>query len=120
MQERLKELPKKFLEYWNKWTSKQKTIIITAISVVIVLIAVLVAILGRTKYTELGTFEDTKTASQVVSLLKESAIETKLASDNLTVMVDEEMYMDAIMTVSVSDMVGEEFGLDDLLNNSLT
>lgn len=120
MQERLKELPKKFLEYWNKWTSKQKTIIISAISVIIVLVAVLVAILGRTKYMELGTFEDTKTASQVVSLLKESAIETKLASDNLTVMVDEEKYMDAVMTVSVSDMVGEEFGLDDLLNNELT
>lgn len=120
MQERLKELPKKFLEYWNKWTSKQKTIIISAISVVIVMIAVFVMVLGRTKYTELGTFEDTKTASQVVSLLKESAIETKLASDNLTVMVDEEMYMDAVMTVSVSDMVGTEFGLEDLLNNDLT
>jgi len=120
MQERLKELPKKFLEYWNKWTSKQKTIIISAVAVVIVMIAIFVMVLGRTKYTELGTFEDTKTASQVVSLLKESSIETKLAADNLTVMVDEEMYMDAVMTVSVSDMVGEEFGLDDLLNNDLT
>ena len=41
MQERLKELPKKFLEYWNKWTSKQKTIIISAVGGVVVLIAVL-------------------------------------------------------------------------------
>ena len=105
MQERLKELPKKFLEYWNKWTSKQKTIIISAISVVIVMIAVLVVVLGRTKYVELDTFEDTKTASNVVSLLKENTIETKLASDNMTVMVDEEKYMDAVMVVSLSDMI---------------
>ena len=120
MQERLKELPKKFLEYWNKWTSKQKTIIISAVAVVIVMIAIFVMVLGRTKYTELNTFEDTRTASQVVSLLKENAIETKLAADNLTVMVDEEMYMDAVMAVSVSDMVDQGFGIDDLLNNELT
>ena len=62
MQERLKELPKKFLEYWNKWTSKQKTIIISAIAAVIVLVAILVAVLGRTKYVEVGTFDDTKTS----------------------------------------------------------
>jgi len=120
MQERLKELPKKFLEYWNKWTSKQKTVIIGAILGIIILIAIFVMIMGRTKYTELSTFEDTKTASQVVALLKENTIETKLASDNLTVMVDEEKYMDAVMAVSVSDMVEQGFTMDDLLNNELT
>ncbi len=121
MQERLKEIPKKFLEYWNKWTSKQKTIIISAVLAVIVLIAILVAVLGRTKYVALDTFEDTKTASQVVSLLKDSAISTKLASDNLTVMVDEEKYGDAIMAVAVSDLVQEDVvSLTDLLTNSLT
>ena len=120
MQERLKELPKKLLEYWNKWTSKQKTIIISSIAVVIVMIAIFVMVLGRTKYTELSTFEDTKTASQVVSLLRENYITTKLDADNLTVMVDEEMYMDAVMVVSVSDMVEQGFTIDDLLNNELT
>ncbi len=121
MQERLKELPKKFLEYWNKWTSKQKTIIISSIAVVIVMIAIFVMVLGRTKYVELGSFENTKTATKVVSLLKENSIETKLASDKLTVMVDEEKYMDAVMAVSVSDMVSEdEFSMADLLDNDLT
>ena len=120
MQERLKEIPKKLLEYWNKWTSKQKTIIISAISVVIVMIAVLVFVLGRTKYVELDTFEDTKTASNIVSLLRENAIETKLSSDNMTVMVDEEKYMDAVMVVSVSDMVETGFSLDDLFDTDLT
>ncbi|MBP3569496.1 MAG: hypothetical protein J6K04_10065 [Lachnospiraceae bacterium] len=120
MQEKVKELPKRFLEYWNKWTSKQKTIIISVLAAVIVMIAVLVMVLGRTKYVALDTFEDTRTASNVVSLLKENAITTKLDSDNLTVMVDEEKYMDAVMVVSVSDMVEEGFTIDDLLSNELT
>ena len=120
MQERLKELPKKFLEYWNKWTSKQKTIIISAVSAVIIMIAILVFILGRTKYVELYQYEDTKTASNVISLLKDSEIATRLGSDNLTVMVDETKYADAIMAVSVSDLVDDGFSIDDMLNNSLT
>ena len=120
MQDRFKELPKKFLEYWNKWTSKQKTIIISAISVVIIMVAVFVLVLGRTKYVELDSFEDTKTASNIVSLLRENAIETKLSSDNTTVMVDEEKYMDAVMVVSLSDMVEEGFTIDKLLDNDIT
>ncbi len=120
MQERLMEIPKKLLEYWNKWTTKQKTIIISVVSAVIIMIAILVWILGRTKYTELYQYDNTATASNVISLLKESDIATRLGSDNLTVMVDEKKYADAIMAVSVSDLVDDGFGIDDMLNNSLT
>ncbi|MBO5354291.1 MAG: hypothetical protein J6J42_13790 [Lachnospiraceae bacterium] len=120
MQERLKELPKKFLEYWNKWTSKQKTIIISAVSAVIIMVAILVVVLGRTSYVELDTFEDTKTASNIISLLRENEIDAKLASDNLTVMVDEEKQMDAMMAVSVSDLVESGFDWQDMLDTSLT
>lgn len=121
MQERLKELPKKFLEYWNKWTSKQKTIVISVLVGVIVLIAVFVMVLGRTKYVALDTFADTKTASQVVSVLKDSSISSKLGGDNLTVMVDEDRYGEAVMAVAVSDLIEEgRVTLNDLFDNELT
>lgn len=120
MQERLKELPKKFLEYWNKWTSKQKTIIISSVAAVLLLIGILVFVLGRTKYVELYRYGDTKTASQIVTLLKGNSIATKLASDNLTVMVDETAYSDAIMQVATSDLADSSFGIDGLLDTSIT
>lgn len=120
MQERLKEIPKKFLEYWNKWTSKQKTIIISAVSVVIVLIGILVFVMGRTKYIQLNTFETTRTASEVVNLLRDNSITVKLSSDNKTVMVDEEQYSEAIMITATSEIAGDEFGIDDLLDTSIT
>lgn len=120
MQERLKELQKKFLEYWNKWTKKQKAIIIGSIAVVILMLVILVAVLGRTKYVELGKFDATKTASEVVSLLRENEITTKLSADNKTVMVDTEKYSDAIMIVSTSELTKDEFDIDDLLNTSIT
>ena len=120
MQEKLKELPKKFLEYWNKWTSKQKTIVISAVSAVLLLIAIIVIILGRTKYVELYKYDGTKTASQVVTLLKDNGISTKLALDNQTVMVDEKRYSEAIMTVATSDLAESSFGINGLLDTSIT
>lgn len=120
MLERLKELPKKFLEYWNKWTSKQKTIIISSIAAVILLIGILVFVLGRTKYIEFYTYTDTKTASQVVTLLEENTIQAKLGSDNMTVLVDEKAYSDAIMKVSTSELADASFGIDGLLDTSIT
>ena len=120
MQERLKELPKRFLEYWNKWNSKQKTIIISSISAVIIMVAILVAVLGRTVYVDLYTFETTKTASEVVSLLREQEITTKLGADNVTVKVDEKSYADAMMAVSTSDITDSGFSWEDMLNTSLT
>lgn len=120
MQERLKELPKKFLEYWNKWTSKQKTIVVSAVSGVILLIGILIFVLGRTKYVDLYTYSDTKTASQVVTLLRDNSITTKLGSDNLTVKVDEKRYSEAIMAVSTSDLAESSFGIQGLLDTSIT
>ncbi len=120
MQERLKELPKRFLEYWNKWNSKQKTIIISSISAVIIMVAILVAVLGRTVYVDLYTFETTKTASEVISLLRENQITTKLGADNLTVKVDEKSYADAMMAVSTSEITDSGFNWEDMLNTSLT
>lgn len=120
MQERLKELPKKFLEYWNKWTSKQKTIVVSAVSGVILLIGILVFVLGRTKFVDLYTYQDTKTASQVVTLLQGNSITTKLASDNLTVKVDEKRYSEAIMAVATSDLAESSFGIQGLLDTSIT
>lgn len=120
MQERLKEIPKKLLEYWNKWTSKQKTVVISVVSAVIVMIAILVAVLGRTKYVELDTFADTKTAGSVISLLRESTITTKLGSDNVTVLVDEEQYADAMMAVAASELTETGFDWKEMLNTSIT
>ena len=38
MQERIKQIPTKFVEFWNKYTGVQKTIIISVICVVLLAI----------------------------------------------------------------------------------
>ncbi|MDD5900459.1 MAG: hypothetical protein PUC73_06135 [Lachnospiraceae bacterium] len=120
MQERLKQLPKRLLELWNKYTSKQKTIIVSVFSGVVLALAILIVLLSRTKYVTLSTFETTNMATGVVQLLGENGIKYKLLNDNLTVEVDKKRQTDAIVLVAQSDLQDTGFGIDDLLNTSIS
>lgn len=120
MQERLKELPKRLLELWNKYTSKQKTIIVSVFSGVVLALAVLIVLLSRTKYVTLSTFETTNIATGVVQLLDENGIKYKLLDDNLTVEVDRKRQTDAVVLVAQSDLEKDGFGINDLLSTSIS
>ena len=120
MQERLKQLPKRLLELWNKYTSKQKTIIVSVFSGVVLALAILIVLLSRTKYVTLSTFETTNIATGVVQLLDENGIKYKLKDDKLTVEVDEKRQTDAVVLVAQSDLEDDGFGIDDLLNTSIS
>ncbi len=120
MPEQIKNIYKKALEYWNKWTTKQKTIIISVFAGVIVAVSLLVFLLGRTHYTELYKFDSTENASRAVSTLKNAGYISKLGSDGMTVMVDEDYYVEAVTTIYSSDIGDDGFSIDDLLDTSLT
>ncbi len=120
MKERIKQLPKRLLEIWNKYTSKQKTIIISVVSAVVLALVILIVLLSRTKYVTLSTFESTKVATGVVQLLDDNGIKNRLLDDELTVEVDRKKQTDAIVLVSQSDLEQTGFGVDDLLNTSIS
>ncbi len=120
MQERLKQLPKRLLELWNKYTSKQKTIIISVFSGVVLALAILIVLLSRTKYVTLSTFQTTTVATGVVQILDENGIKYRLLDDNLTVEVDEKRQTDALVLVTQSDLEKTGFGINDLLNTSIS
>ena len=120
MQERLKQLPKRLLELWNKYTSRQKTIIISVFSGVVLALAILIVLLGRTKYITLSTFETKNVATGVVQLLKDNGIKHRLLEDQLTVEVDRKRQTDALVLVTQSDLEKTGFGINDLLNTSIS
>ena len=120
MAERLKQIPKQLLEFWNKYTARQKTILISVVSVIIIAFVVLIVITGRVEYGELTITETTKEASEVVELLESENIKYKLGSDRLTVSVDLKRYSDAVLLLASNDMPSTGITLDELLNNSLS
>lgn len=120
MTERLKQIPVKALEFWNKYTSKQKTIIISVISAIILAIALLVFFLSRTQYGQVASFQDTKDTNALVQVLDDKGIKHKESADGKIVYVDKKNMTNAILAMSENDIPSSGMTWDDALNNDMS
>ena len=57
-------------EWWKKCSVKQRTLVISAMAVIVLALAILAAVMSRPKMVTLITCEDAKQASQVKELLE--------------------------------------------------
>ena len=95
MADRLKEIPAKILEWWNKFTAKQKTIIIAIAAVVIFTFAIIIYAFTRPQYTRFGVYSDATEAAEVIKILDEAGIAHKDSSDLLTIEVEKSQVPEA-------------------------
>ncbi|MFT4146780.1 MAG: flagellar M-ring protein FliF C-terminal domain-containing protein [Mobilitalea sp.] len=120
MADRAKQLLKQLLDIWNKYTTKQKTIIISVVCVVILAFALLITLMQRTEYEKLTIAETTKDASDIVKLLENEGITHKVDKDNVTIYVDSEQKTDAVFLMASNDMPSTGIAIEELFNNSLS
>lgn len=123
MAERFRQIPQMFLEFWNKYTSKQKTIIISVIAAVIFTLAVLIAIFSRTQYQQLESYETTKEAAEAMTVLQENNINVKASGNDATVInVDKKQYYDAKLILGQNNLTSssKQDYSDFLFNNSMS
>lgn len=120
MRERLQQIPKNFLEFWNKYTSKQKTIIISVICVLILAIALLVYFLNRPSYIKLQVFDNVEDASTMVNTLKENSIKYRTSNDGKTIYVDEGSSTDALYLMSDTNLISSGMSWDTALTSSMS
>ncbi len=112
MAERLQELWKRVLEWWNRFTAKQKTFIIISCVAVAVLIAGLVTLLTREQYVLLSNCENTKEASQITALLDGEGITYEISDDGLQIKVLEEQQSAARLLLGANDIVSTGYTMD--------
>ena len=69
MPEQVKKILDRLAEWWKKFNTKQKTLLISLTAVVILALAILAVVVSRPTYTTLIDCENTKQASQVKEIL---------------------------------------------------
>lgn len=121
MQERLKNFLNKLLELWNKYTKKQKAIILSSVGVVVVMVVLLVYFLGRTTYVYWQTFDDLTKVQAVDEVLTQAGIAHRIGDDSSTVYVDSTKTVQANLAVVNSDAMSDNrLSLSDLLDNDMS
>ncbi len=117
----LKSLPPKFMEWWNKFTSKQKTAIIAIALGVIVAFAILITVVTRTQYVVLMTCTDTAQASEVENTLKGADIQYKVSDNALVFSVNKKQLSEANLALGSSGIIADEYSsLGDVVGGSLS
>lgn len=88
MVDRLKEILQKILDWWNKFTSRQKTIIVSITAAVIFTFALIVYFISRPEYIQLYACQSSVEAARIVEILNEAGIKHRESDDGLIIEVD--------------------------------
>ncbi len=120
MADRLKAILNRIVEWWNKFTPKQKTIIVCAFAGVILAIGVLSYVLSRPDYAVVKVCESTAIAAEVTELLESNEITNYTSKDALTVYVLEEQLSQARLVLGANDISSEGFGIEDVTSGGFS
>lgn len=120
MQERLKEIPTRLMEFWKKYSSKQKTIIIAVICLVLLAIGITAYLVSRPTYTKFQVFNELKDASAMTDALNEQGITYKTSNDGLTIFVKQSDMTEAFYTMSDNNLVDTGYTWDKAFDNSMS
>lgn len=83
MQERIQGIPKRVLEWWGKFSVKQKTLIASVAVFFAVAMAIVVKILTTPTMVPIRNCEDTKEAAEVKELLDGEGIKFEVSNNGL-------------------------------------
>lgn len=122
MMDRLIAIKDKLLAFWDKYTTKQKTLIISVVLAIFFAIVLLGYFLTRPVYTELVKLSG-DTASTFDSALSSGGIDYKKESDskgNTVFSVEQSQYSDAVLLMGENKITDTEMSWDDAFNNDMT
>lgn len=120
MPERLREILQRVLDWWNKFTSRQKTIIIALAATVVFAFAIIIYITSQPKYVDLYASENAAKAAEVQALLDGANINYKASADGLKFSVESSQYQTAVWTLGASGVGADEYTVQQALNGSIS
>lgn len=119
--DKLKALPPKILEWWNKFSSKQKTAIIGVTVGVILAFALLITLMSRTQYVTLVTCDNTAQASEVRDILDGGEdLNYKVSDSGLVFSISKTQLSEANLLLGANNVMSDTFKLEDVVSGGLT
>lgn len=120
MPERIQNTINRIIEWWKKFTSRQKAIMISMAVVVVVAISILLFVVTRPKWVVLKVASDAKEAQNIQNLLKDNKITFEQSKDGMTFSIHEEDSSQAQILLGTNDISSEGYSIDDVVNGSFS
>ena len=120
MREKVKEIPEKFKVFWDKYTSKQKTIVIAIICVVLIAIGVVAWLASRPTWSKFQGFDSVDDANTMTKALDDQSITWKASSDGKTIYVHQDDMTNALYAMSDNGLTDKGYTWDAAFDNSMS
>lgn len=112
--DKVKEILGKVLEWWNKFTSKQKTAIVGVSAAAVLLLVIVITLLTRDQYTLLKECESAAVSSEVISVLEGADIKYKTSDDALRVFVVTDQISQARLAIGSAGIISDAYSIDNV------
>ena len=120
MADKLKEIPGKILEWWNKFTNKQKTVIIAIVAIVIFTFVIIIYTFSRPQYSRLDTYDSSQEAADVIKILDDAGITHKESVDLRTIEVESSQLAQANYALAAGGYTPGNLKYSDVVQNSMS
>ena len=120
MQERIKEIPTKLVEFWKKYSSRQKTIIIAVICIVLLAIGLTAYFVSRPTWVQFQRYSNIDDANAMSKALTDGGIAYDTSDDGLTIYVHKSDMTKALYAMSENGLSDTGYTWDQAFDNSMS
>ncbi len=120
MPEQIQNILNRISEWWKKFTTRQKALIISIAAVVVAAIAILVFVVSRPEKYTLITAKNAEEASQVKALLEGENISYEQSQDGMTFTIDRNDEANASILLGTNDIPSNGYKLSDVFDGGFS
>ncbi|MBR5421322.1 MAG: flagellar M-ring protein FliF [Lachnospiraceae bacterium] len=109
-----RSLPRRFLDWWEKFSSRQKIIIaVLAVASLAAFVALIIAI-TRPEYVTIHTAANAKEAQEVIDLLTGDDISYQTSEDGLKISIKRQDYTKAVLLLGSNSISTDNYSIDNV------
>ena len=120
MPEAIQNILNRIKEWWLKFTTKQKAIIISAVAIVIIALVILAYVVTRPTWITLATATSAEQASKIKELLDGENIEYQTSQDGMTYSVKTEDEANANILLGTNSIPSKGYSINDVIDGSFS
>jgi len=120
MAERIRALLEKLKAWWDKFTPRQKTLIVCAVAGVIVGLTILITAITAPKYTTLIVCDNTKQASEIKDLLDSNSMTYQISDDGLKIDILQEQLSSATLLLGANNYPTYGYDIENVFSGGFS
>ncbi len=109
-----RSLPKRLLDWWEKFSKRQKIIIAILAVLTIAAFIGLVVWITRPEYVKIHTASSAKEAQEVIDLLTGDEIAYKTSEDGLSISINRKDYTKAVLLLGSNSISTDRYSIDNV------